>query len=91
MRNIFYLFLSFWSPITRYLYRNRLRVLAYHEVPDPIAFEKQLRHLKTKYSIISISQLHDYLYSEGGAYGLPKYPYLMTSNPLSSFLDDYFC
>jgi len=78
MRNIFYLFLSFWSPITRYLYRNRLRVLAYHEVPDPIAFEKQLRHLKTKYSIISISQLHDYLYSEGGAYGLPKYPLLLT-------------
>jgi len=78
MRSIFYLFLSFWSPLARYIYRNRLRVLAYHEVPDALAFEKQLRHLKAKYSIISISQLHDYLYSKDKAYSLPKYPLLLT-------------
>lgn len=78
MRSIFYLFLSFWSPVTRYLYRNRLRVLAYHEVPDAVAFEKQLRHLKAKYSIISISQLHDYLYGKEKAYSLPKYALLLT-------------
>jgi len=78
MRSILYYFLSFWSPVARYFYRNRLRVLAYHEVPDPIAFEKQLRFLKAKYSIISISQLHNYLYSKEKAYNLPKYPLLLT-------------
>ncbi len=78
MRSIFYLFLSFLSPVTRYLYRNRLRVLAYHGVPDPVPFEKQLRHLKAKYSIIGISQLHDYLYCKEEAFSLPKYPLLLT-------------
>jgi len=41
-------------------------------------FEKQLLHLKAKYSIISISQLQDYLYSKEEAYSLPKYPLLLT-------------
>ena len=78
MRKLFYCFLSFWSPIARYWYRNRLRVLAYHEVPDPIAFEKQLQHLKAKYSIISISQLDEYLYSKEKTNILPEYPLLLT-------------
>ena len=78
MRSIVYIFLSLWSPIARYFYRNRLRVLAYHEVPDPAAFEKQLRYLKAKYSIISISKLHDYLYSKENSFSLPKYSLLIT-------------
>lgn len=61
MRKFYYLILSFLSPLPRYIYRNRLRVLAYHGVPSPEPFEKQLQYLKANYNILKIEELDAYL------------------------------
>jgi len=41
-------------------YTDRLRVLAYHTVPDEKAFEKQVIYLKSQYNIISIEDLQSH-------------------------------
>ena len=41
------------SGVSRRVLRNRLRVLAYHDVPDPVAFDRQLRVLTSEYTPVS--------------------------------------
>ena len=43
---------------------KNFRVLAYHTVPDEIAFEKQLLFLKNNYNLVSIIELRDALESD---------------------------
>lgn len=54
---------------------SRLRVLAYHEVPDKIAFDRQLMFLKRKYTLITLENLKSYLLN---GTPLPKRPILIT-------------
>lgn len=56
-------------------YANRLRVLAYHTVPDEMAFEKQVIYLKSQYNIIDIESLKSYFRQNQP---LPKNPLLIT-------------
>jgi len=78
MRDFFYVILSILSLFPRYIYRNRLRVLAYHGVPDPVPFEKQLKYLKTNYSILQIEELDAILNNKSENLKLPKYSVLIT-------------
>lgn len=75
MRSSFYNFLSYFHQVFAFYYRNRLKVLAYHKVPDPIKFEKQIIFLKSKYNIISIKDILNFI---DGKSKLPKYPLLIT-------------
>lgn len=54
---------------------NGLRVLAYHTVPNPDNFEKQLKYLNKNFSIISIEQLQDFFIEKKP---LPKNPLLIS-------------
>lgn len=56
-------------------YANRLRVLAYHTVPDKKAFEKQISYLVQNYNIIGIDQLLDFFEEKKE---LPRNPLLIT-------------
>lgn len=44
-------------------YNDRLRVLAYHKVNDIANFKTQLEYLKSKYTIIGLSDLKNHLYN----------------------------
>lgn len=57
MRSKAYIALSKLSFFFNRKYSNRLRVLAYHKVPDEKAFEKQVEYLKSHYIIIGIERL----------------------------------
>ncbi len=57
MRDIIYSILSKFHFFFKKKHARQLRVLAYHKVPDEIAFEKQVVYLKSQYNIISIPQL----------------------------------
>lgn len=57
MRDRLYSVLSKFNFFFRKKYSDRLRVLAYHTVPDRKAFEKQVNYLHSIYSIISIEDL----------------------------------
>ena len=61
MREFYYLFLSVFHPPIRWIYKKRLRVLACHGIPNKKAFSKQIKYLKNKYHLISISELEEYL------------------------------
>lgn len=63
------------SPIFKKVYSRRLRVLAYHSVPDKKAFDAQLKYLSNNYNIINIDKLKAHLF-EGQ--NLPKRPLLIT-------------
>lgn len=56
-------------------YKERLRVLAYHKVPDAQKFEKQIQYLRDHYSIISVEQLLNSVKGDGV---LPENPLLIT-------------
>ena len=62
MRKAFYFFLSRSAFFCRYLYRKRVKVLAYHTVPDRRMFERQVKHLKKRYNIIDIEHLQANLF-----------------------------
>ncbi len=76
MRNLFYFFFALLSEFSRYYYRKRLRVLAYHNIPDAELFAKQLKHLKSKYNIIGVPELLDNFKYENK--NLPDFPLLIT-------------
>ncbi|WP_405198350.1 polysaccharide deacetylase family protein [Christiangramia sp. LLG6405-1] len=61
MRNLIYKSLNFISPVFNAFLKNRLRVLAYHDIIDPLNFENQIRWLKANYNLIDIEELKDYL------------------------------
>lgn len=75
MRNNYYKFLSFLVNTFEVLYRDRLRVLAYHTVASQENFEKQIIYLKENYNLISIAELQNNLFSDQA---LPKNPLLIT-------------
>lgn len=75
MRSSFYKIFSILSPIWNLFCNSRLRVLAYHDVPDSDLFEIQLQLLKKEYDIITYNQLYDCFFK---ATSLPKKPLLIT-------------
>ncbi len=75
MRNIYYQTLSLFSFIINYVFRNRLRVLAYHDVKNIETFTKQIGYLKSNYNIISINELKKHCLEKSP---LPKRPLLLT-------------
>jgi len=75
MRSKLYWFLSKFDGLIRRNYSDRLRVLAYHKVPDERAFEEQIIYLKSHYNIISIPELKRHIYDKAD---LPKNPLLIT-------------
>lgn len=76
MRHFYYFCLSLLSELVRVIYKKRLRVLAFHDVPDKIAFHKQIKYLSAKYNIISIDDLKSHL--ENNKCKLPSHPLLIT-------------
>jgi len=75
MRDKFYSALSTFHFLFKKKYTNRLRVLAYHTVPDEKAFEKQILYLQSHYTIIGITDLQSH-FSENVP--LPKNSLLIT-------------
>ncbi|GHA30286.1 hypothetical protein GCM10007103_09530 [Salinimicrobium marinum] len=75
MRNKLYSALSSFHFFFKKKYAYRLRVLAYHTVPDEIVFEKQLIYLKSQYNIINIETLKSHFRDNQP---LPKNPLLIT-------------
>jgi len=75
MRSKLYWILSKFNVFFKRNYSDRLRVLAYHKVPDEKAFEEQVIYLKSNYNIINVPQLKRYI---DGEIGLPKNPLLIT-------------
>ncbi len=75
MRNFYYKFLGSFTFIFQLLYKNRLRVLAYHDVKDQALFEKQLQYLNSAYTIISIDEVKDHFVKNTP---LPPYSILIT-------------
>jgi len=57
MRNKIYSLLSNFSPFFNSFYDGRLKVLAYHTVPDKETFLKQVQYLKANYNLIGIDDL----------------------------------
>lgn len=75
MRKHIYTALHLLHGLFKKRYQRRLRVLAYHKVPDQDAFEKQVEYLKSQYSIIGIEDLLAHVYD---GKSLPKHPLLIT-------------
>lgn len=61
MRISLYKFLNLFSPIYNWVYKDRLRVLAYHDIEDAEIFESQILWLKSKYNLINIPILYNHL------------------------------
>ena len=75
MRRLFYKTISHLGSLWLALTDSKVRVLAYHDVPNADAFEKQLTYLKTNYNIISYQQFYDFLFKNTS---LPKKALLIT-------------
>lgn len=75
MRSLLYNILLPFTPIYDIQHKNKLRVLAYHTVPDKNFLEEQMVYLKKKYSIINLEQLNKYIYNGDR---LPDNPILIT-------------
>ena len=75
MRSATFSSLNLLHPVFKNINRNRLRVLAYHTVPDQEKFEKQLKYLVKEYNIISIEDLLNSVYNKET---LPEHPLLIT-------------
>jgi poly-beta-1,6-N-acetyl-D-glucosamine N-deacetylase len=61
MRNKLYSVLSYFSLPFLWFYKNRLRVLAYHTVNNPINFENQLKYISTHFNVITPTELKEHL------------------------------
>ena len=75
MRSVLYIFLDHFSSVYLKRYSSKLRVLAYHTVPDSLKFEEQIQFLVSEFNIIDIEILQ--LVLEGKAQ-LPEKPLLIT-------------
>lgn len=75
MRSAIFSSLNLLHPLFKRINRNRLRVLAYHTIPDQKKFERQLKYLEKEYNIISIDDLLNSLQGRGT---LPEHPLLIT-------------
>lgn len=56
-RALIYEILSRLNKIGRFIYRNKLRVLAYHKVENKNSFQLQVEYLKKYYNVISIEDI----------------------------------
>jgi peptidoglycan/xylan/chitin deacetylase (PgdA/CDA1 family) len=61
-RRFFYNILTIPAYIYEFLYKKRLRVLAYHDIKDSEIFDDQIRFLSSKYNIIGIEAVRNHLY-----------------------------
>ena len=61
MRTSLYKILNLFSPIYNWVYKDRLRVLAYHGIEDPKGFESQIKWLRSNYNFINIATLNNHL------------------------------
>lgn len=61
MKNLVYKIFIPFSKLVSACTSKQLRVIAYHTVPEPAIFDKQLRHLKTRYNVIGIQDLLNYI------------------------------
>lgn len=75
MRSTIFSSLNLLYPFFKRMYSNRLRVLAYHTVPDQEKFESQLKYLKKEYNVVSIEDILSAVQREET---LPKNPLLIT-------------
>ena len=75
MRSITFSSVNLLHPLFKKMYKRRLRVLAYHTIPDKKKFEKQLQYLKKEYNVISVDDL---LKSVQHRERLPNNPLLIT-------------
>ncbi|CAL66971.1 polysaccharide deacetylase family protein [Christiangramia forsetii] len=75
MRSTLYNFLDHFSSIYLKRHSSKLRVLAYHTVPDNVKFEEQIQFLISEYNIISIDTLQLVL---NGKTQLPEKPLIIT-------------
>jgi peptidoglycan/xylan/chitin deacetylase (PgdA/CDA1 family) len=66
---------SFLQPLSRWRTAGRLVVLAYHDIADPAGFERQVRHIRSFMSPVS---LDDLLAAMDGEHPLPARPVLVT-------------
>lgn len=74
-RKIFYFVLSLLGAPLKFIFKDRLRVLAYHDVNNQLVFADQMNYLRNNYSIISIEDLNNNLFRKTP---LPKNPLLIT-------------
>lgn len=75
IKKIFKMFLSSFFFLFRYYYRNRLIVLAYHDIKDVFLFERHLQLIRRYYHPVRIEELEGLL-SNGQP--LPQYAVLVT-------------
>ncbi|MDX1718629.1 MAG: polysaccharide deacetylase family protein [Salegentibacter mishustinae] len=75
MRKNLYRTLGFLAPFSKLFLSDRIRVLAYHKVPDSNTFEKQIAYLHSNYNIICVEDLLNYFEAK---IQLPKNPLLIT-------------
>lgn len=76
MRKFIYYLLCAFSGIARLIFKQNLRVLAFHQVPDRDIFSKQLDYLKSNYNIIDIQTLKESISNREKK--LPDYPLLIS-------------
>lgn len=62
MRKALYHVLKTISSPFDLIYRRRIRVLAYHTVPDQALFEQQIKYLQTKYNLITLEDFRKHLF-----------------------------
>lgn len=75
IKALVYKALIFPAFFYNFIFRHRLRVVAYHDVVDPQQFHQHVSYLKSKYNIIDVETLKDHLYNN---FPLPKSPLLIT-------------
>lgn len=75
LRNLFYRLLKGSSFIFKNHYKERLKVLAYHDVTDSMTFQSHLKFLKKNYNIIDLEILEQSIFNNKA---LPDNPLLIT-------------
>lgn len=75
MREFWYKLLALFSSVFLKVHNEKIRVLAYHEIPNLKAFEKQLRWLKSNFNILDLDTFEQCV---GGKQKFPKNSLLIT-------------
>jgi|GEM_PF-2647205 peptidoglycan/xylan/chitin deacetylase (PgdA/CDA1 family) len=75
MRKNYYRILSFFSVFPKFILRDRVRILAFHDVKDKTKFEKLINYLNRNYNVISMEDFKRHVLEN---VPLPKYSLLIT-------------
>lgn len=75
MREFWYKLLALFSSVFLKVHNEKIRVLAYHEIPNLKAFEKQLRWLKSNFNILDLDTFEQCV---GGKQKFPQNSLLIT-------------